>query len=932
MYVTKFVDNTQYGQSSVVQYASYLEKESLAQGGNTRQFSAYLDKQNDVVRVEGREYFFNGESEHFGTEDLVKRIDSNVRGLKRREARYYTFSISPSAEELTHLRRTIADTRQALVDAGEDIPDTLEDDLMRRYLKDYAKQCMDAYARNFGHPEIHDNHDLLWYGMVEKDRYWKNHDPEVRTNARIDRKIALLQKHLGKGQDEKLQQQIAALERKYVRESKVRVGGSDEILRPMMSKTGDNWHIHIMVSRRDITNSINLSPNANGRGSSRHVLNGKAVRVGFDREAYKIACEKTFDRLFAHQRLQTESYEASKCLRRQSAFAFERQRIKDRAVRRREAVEFQRLSYGGYREYFEQLLQSERLEGRQLLQLKRQLVRQLQRLDPHLDTEELMSYNLEELQNEIQRLEDSQDLSMPMMGHGMLASLGDRAIQTSGLQGYHPVTTTYRMLRRGVVMHRAVDRRREIFEHWVDIYMEAWYKENYTFESIAAYRQADILLAQNQYLEQNLEGASALLANANDMGAKIELDWVKAFQQSSWPQREQDMIQFCAREVFGPDAEGVRSFAAYEQMTRERLLPHVARQHLQDLKQNCSCTSLDRLRQQIEYLPEERAAKLRAAFETFLQKQDGTLRQLKGILENTQLTVHAKEEALLKFSLGNKDLIRCLGDMRSGMLKILEKLYPKMRGTELSERLGKLTAGLQNVVRDRKQFMAKEVIDTFIERELPGYVPLIEKQSQLEELLHDLIPDAEKYAERLKEVRDELSRRLAPTVKQAFERHGQRLFGPEVHLHNEHDFMAYVERHIAPEQVKTYRDSLRTVYPQIEERRRELVQAFVKTLPQDQLDIVRRQQRYINAHIDRRYPASVAKKKKEELQRLVASKISRPLPKTEYKIFGAKERQQIINRATQRTAQSVKTILPVTPRQIAFKAATQLIKILTKGF
>ena len=74
MYVTKFVDNTQYGQSSVVQYASYLEKESLAQGGNTRQFSAYLDKQNDVVRVEGREYFFNGESEHFSTEDLVKRI------------------------------------------------------------------------------------------------------------------------------------------------------------------------------------------------------------------------------------------------------------------------------------------------------------------------------------------------------------------------------------------------------------------------------------------------------------------------------------------------------------------------------------------------------------------------------------------------------------------------------------------------------------------------------------------------------------------------------------------------------------------------------------------------------------------------------------------------------------------------------------------
>ena len=43
---------------------------------------------------------------------------------------------------------------------------------MRRYLKDYAKQCMDAYARNFGHPEIHDNHDLLWYVSIRFTTYF----------------------------------------------------------------------------------------------------------------------------------------------------------------------------------------------------------------------------------------------------------------------------------------------------------------------------------------------------------------------------------------------------------------------------------------------------------------------------------------------------------------------------------------------------------------------------------------------------------------------------------------------------------------------------------------------------------------------------------------------------------------------------------------
>ena len=221
MYVTQYEDNTRYGQSSVAEYAGYLEKESLIQSQldetSSRQLSAYLDKQNDVVRVEGREYFFNGTGNTYDTEDVVKNIDANVRGLKRKEARYYTFSISPSKEEIAHLRRTIADTKQTLLEAGEAIPSTLEDDMMRNYLKDYAIQCMDAYARNFGHPEIRNNRDLMWFGMVEKDRYWKSHDPQVRNNSRIDREIARLEKQLGCGQDDSVQRRIAAVDAQYVR-------------------------------------------------------------------------------------------------------------------------------------------------------------------------------------------------------------------------------------------------------------------------------------------------------------------------------------------------------------------------------------------------------------------------------------------------------------------------------------------------------------------------------------------------------------------------------------------------------------------------------------------------------------------------------------------------------------------------------------------
>ena len=517
MYITDYVDNTKYGQSSVMDFAGYLEKESLVQeqlrDATSRQLSAYLDKQNDSVRVEGREYFFNGRGSTFDCEDVTKAIDANVKGLKKKEARYYTFSLSPSGEEIAHLRRTIADTRQALSDAGEVVPADLEDSLMRSYLKEYAVKCMDAYARNFGHPEVKDNNDLLWFGMVEKDRYWKKSDPEVRKNMQIYKEIEKLRQRITEDNEKEITRKIATLERKLIRENKVRPGGSQEILHPMMAKTGDNWHVHIAVSRRDITNSFNLSPNANGRGSKKHVLNGRKVRIGFNREAYKVACERIFDKTFVHSRLITESYEQSKHLRKQSSYAYERQLMKDRAVRRQEALEFRRLKVGSYGEYYENLLQCESLDARQLYQIKGQLVRQIKALSPDANADELMECGLHDLQLELARLDTMQGVAMPAWAEGVAANVGDKTIQSAGFQGYSPIYTTHKLLRRGIVMRRAIDRRREVFDKWVEIYSDTWCRDNYLFDSIKLRRDTDCFLVKTEFLEERL-GRSVILDNA----------------------------------------------------------------------------------------------------------------------------------------------------------------------------------------------------------------------------------------------------------------------------------------------------------------------------------------------------------------------------------------------------------------------------------
>lgn len=938
MYVTQYVDNTRYGQSSIAEYAGYLEKENLIQAQldetSSRQLSAYLDKQNDVVRVEGREYFFNGTGNTYDTEDVVKSIDANVRGLKKKEARYYTFSISPSREEIAHLRRTIADTKQTLLESGEEISATLEDDLMRNYLKDYAVQCMDAYARNFGHPEIHDNCDLMWFGMVEKDRYWKSHDPEVRNNTRIDKEIARLEKQLGRGQDASVQSQIAALESKYIRESKVRPGGRDEILRPMMPKAGDNWHVHVTVSRRDITNSFNLSPNANGRGSKKHVLNGQTVRIGFNREAYKIECEHLFDRLFAHQRLLTESYEGSKRLRRESGFAFEKQLAKDRAIRKAEAAEFRQLEHGGYGEYYESLLQAEQLDAHQLAQLKGQLVRQIRTLKPELDSAVLMDSSIEQLQEELNNLSRNVDVSLPRLTQSIGANLGDKTIEATGLQGYHPITTTHKILRKGLAMRQAVNRRRMVFDQWAEIYRNAWHRENYVFDSIAARRNTECLFAQTEYLEEALDGQSVILENAARFLEDTERQLVGDYVQRFWPERQQEILTSFSRETFGADGAQVRTMKEFESMARERLLPEDARRCIAEAARRCEQPStFAALRLEIAACPAERASELTLQLENFQAERGQLLEQLRSVLADQNLSVHAKEESLLRLALQNRDMDKALRDLRQGVLKIYERNHPDIKPKQLQGRIQELFEELSKVRVQRQAEFAK-TIKSFIQEELPGYHLVVEKQTQLEQLIREITPEPEKYAERILNVNNEVASQLSPHAERIFEQHSQQLFGAEVRLRNEHDFSVYVDRGFSPEQARHYKDSLKRVYARIEEKRREVIQHYVGTLPFSQEDMAKlqTQQKYLNRYINKTFSDAGAKAKKEALQRRVASSSRRSVIKApDYKVFGQIAQRQVAAQAMER-ANQVKMVMPITPQQLAIKTAFKIVGILTKGY
>lgn len=179
---------------------------------------------------------------------------------------------------------------------------------------------------------------------------------------------------------------------------------------------------------------------------------------------------------------------------------------------------------------------------------------------------------------------------------------------------------------------------------------------------------------------------------------------------------------------------------------------------------------------------------------------------------------------------------------------------------------------------------------------------------------------------------NELAREVSPHAERLFEQHSRLLFGPEVRLRNEHDFSVYVDQNYSPEQARHYKDSLKGVYARIEEKRREVIQRLVQAIPQEDLEKIQRQQNYLNRYINKYFSAAESKTKKEALQRRVSSSCRRAVgPVPEYKVYGAVAQRDVSVQAMAK-ADQVKMVQPVTPQQLAIKAAFKLVGILTKGY
>ncbi|UII81089.1 MobB family relaxase [Flagellimonas sp. CMM7] len=258
---------------------------------SVRDYVAYLEKENQDLESDWQETFFDQNENAIAPERVISEIDGNTAKLKKRESKFYSIVVSPSQQELKHI--------------GND------PEVLRRY----TREIMKDYAASFYRDRKVTVDDIKYYAKIEHERTFRGFEKKVLENTPYRKQIAKLQNDLAKVERGELQINPRAIQKEIERltkEAPYKVNG--KMVVEGMKKEGTQSHIHIIVSRKDVTNTYSLSPGTKFK-ESETILNGKKVKQGFHRDGFYQSAEKTFDRMFSYERNYVERYNTKKLYR-----------------------------------------------------------------------------------------------------------------------------------------------------------------------------------------------------------------------------------------------------------------------------------------------------------------------------------------------------------------------------------------------------------------------------------------------------------------------------------------------------------------------------------------------------------------------------------------------------------------------------------------
>ena len=244
--------------------AIYLEKENEELDRIIKKSSSM----SEISQLENRkQWFFTALEINISTIDVISAIDNNKRKLGANDAKYFAPTISFSENELSHIA-FLATGKKEVTSILELNSSELE--RFNNLIREYGRKVMDNYALNFNRQDkgIKTGADLVYFAKIEHFRKYKGTDKEVINGKEISGEY----------------------------------------------KKGLQSHIHIIVSRKDKTQILKLSPTCNEKQTNRKIGNNE-YQVGFDRVKWINSNEKTYDEHFNYKRKELEKFQNQNILK-----------------------------------------------------------------------------------------------------------------------------------------------------------------------------------------------------------------------------------------------------------------------------------------------------------------------------------------------------------------------------------------------------------------------------------------------------------------------------------------------------------------------------------------------------------------------------------------------------------------------------------------
>jgi hypothetical protein len=217
-------------------------KVSPGQSGDSGGLVEYLEKENKGKEIDNKELWFNQDKSNIRPIEAEFNIDNHKERLSNTEAKFYEVYVAFSQNELSHIDKISGGNLQQ----------------KKEMVKEICRDIMEEYAANFKKGLQAKNFNYV--AKLEENRTYKGTDEEVKNGT-------------------------------------ARSGDK---------KSGDNMHVHVLVSRNAYTDEKKLtkcSPQASAKGhKDTGKMNGKIVQKGFNRNEFKVRSEQVFDEKTGYKR------------------------------------------------------------------------------------------------------------------------------------------------------------------------------------------------------------------------------------------------------------------------------------------------------------------------------------------------------------------------------------------------------------------------------------------------------------------------------------------------------------------------------------------------------------------------------------------------------------------------------------------------------